>query len=54
MDDETQVQVLSGLDSTDEVVTGYTQQKKTAKTAKPETSPFMPATAGKQKSNQEK
>jgi HlyD family secretion protein len=43
MDDETEVQVLAGLDSTDEVVTGYTQQKKTAKSATPEKSPFMPA-----------
>jgi HlyD family secretion protein len=42
MDDETEVQVLSGLDSTVEVVTGYTQQKKTAKSATPEKSPFMP------------
>ena len=46
MDDETEVQVLSGLDSTDVVVTGYTQQKTTAKAAKPQTSPFMPQRPG--------
>jgi HlyD family secretion protein len=46
MDDETQVQVLSGLDSTDEVVTGYTEQKKAAKIVKAETSPFMPKRPG--------
>ncbi len=46
MDDETEVQVLSGLDSSDVVVTGYTQQKKAAKTGKPEASPFMPKRPG--------
>ena len=42
MDDETEVQVVSGLDTTDEVVTGYTEQKKAAKTVQAANSPFMP------------
>ena len=46
MDDETQVQVLSGLDTTAEVVTGYTNEKKAAKTSKAQTSPFMPKRPG--------
>jgi len=46
MDDETEVEVIAGLDSTDVVVTGYTQQKKSSAAAKPETSPFMPKRPG--------
>jgi HlyD family secretion protein len=52
MDDETQVQVVSGLDSTDVVVTGYTQVKKAALASKTEKSPFMPQRPGR--SNQTK
>lgn len=44
MDDETQVEILSGLRPADEIVTGYQQLKVTKKsTAK---SPFMPAGRG--------
>ena len=46
MDDETQVQVLSGLDTAAEVVTGYVQMKKTANASKTERSPFIPARRG--------
>jgi len=42
MDDETQVQVISGLNTNDQVVTGYTQVKKEDLTRKTEKSPFMP------------
>jgi HlyD family secretion protein len=42
MDDETQVQVISGLNTNDQVVTGYTQVKKADLTSKTEKSPFMP------------
>jgi HlyD family secretion protein len=52
MDDETQVQVVSGLDSTDVVVTGYIQVKKAALASKTQKSPFMPQRPGR--SNQTK
>jgi HlyD family secretion protein len=43
MDNETEVQVVSGLDSTDVVVTGYTQMKKSElKKSTTEKSPFLP------------
>jgi HlyD family secretion protein len=45
MDDETQVQVLTGLSKDDEIVTGYTEQK-VQKTATSEKSPFMPQRPG--------
>jgi HlyD family secretion protein len=41
MDDETQIQVLSGLSPDDEIVTGYQQLKATTKST--EKSPFMPS-----------
>lgn len=43
MDNETEVQVVSGLDSSDVVVTGYTQVKKSElKKSTTEKSPFLP------------
>ncbi|HSQ43456.1 MAG TPA: efflux RND transporter periplasmic adaptor subunit [Ginsengibacter sp.] len=43
MDDETQVQVISGLDVNDEVVTGYIQEKKSElKKNTTKKSPFLP------------
>jgi hypothetical protein len=41
-DDETQVQIISGLAVTDEIVTGYRQISKNKKTTTTEKSPFMP------------
>lgn len=41
-DDETQVQIISGLSVTDEIVTGYKQTSKSKKTTTTEKSPFMP------------
>jgi HlyD family secretion protein len=42
MDDETEVQVVSGLDSNDVVATGYTEVKKADLKSATEKSPFMP------------
>ncbi len=42
MDDETQVQIVSGLNTNDLVVTGYTQVKKADLASKTKKSPFMP------------
>ncbi len=47
LDDKTVVEVISGLQEGDEVVTGYKKmQKKDAATAKTAKSPFMPASRG--------
>jgi HlyD family secretion protein len=45
-DDETQVQIISGLAITDEVVTGYKEVSKNKKTTTTEKSPFLPARPG--------
>jgi len=45
-DDETQVQVLSGLSQDDEVVTGYSQSTKAEKKKSEASSPFMPKPPG--------
>lgn len=42
-DDETQVQILSGLAITDEVVTGYKEVAKSKKATTTEKSPFLPS-----------
>ncbi len=46
LDDETQVQILSGLSTNDEVVTGYKQIEKSKKEKTTEKSPFLPARPG--------
>jgi HlyD family secretion protein len=51
MTDETQVQVLSGLTTEDEVVTGYQQISKNKKSASPDKSPFLPARTGGNRNN---
>ncbi|KAA9038464.1 efflux RND transporter periplasmic adaptor subunit [Ginsengibacter hankyongi] len=47
MDDETQVQIISGLDINDEVVTGYIQEKKADLKNNTQKSPFMPQRPGR-------
>ena len=47
MDDETEVQVISGLNTNDQVVTGYTQVKEEDVKSKTEKSPFMPQRPGR-------
>lgn len=50
--DETQVQILSGLSLADDVVTGYKEISKNKKATATEKSPFMPARPGGNRSNQ--
>lgn len=50
--DETQVQIISGLSLTDDVVTGYKEISKNKKTTTTEKSPFMPTRPGGNRSNQ--
>lgn len=50
--DETQVQILSGLSLEDDVVSGYKEVAKSKKTATPEKSPFMPTRPGANRGNQ--
>jgi len=50
--DETQVQVLSGLSLSDDVVTGYKEVAKDKKTTTTEKSPFMPTRPGGNRRNQ--
>lgn len=45
MEDETQVQVLAGLNMNDEIITGYTEQSTSVKSSG-EKSPFLPARPG--------
>lgn len=45
-DDETQVQIISGLALTDEIVTGYKTVSKSKKSSTAEKSPFMPQRPG--------
>src|SRR6218665_789499 len=49
-DDETQVQIVSGLAVTDEIVTGYKQALKSKITTTTEKSPFMPQRPNNKKS----
>lgn len=50
--DETQVQIISGLSLTDDVVTGYKEISKNKKTTTTEKSPFMPTRPGGNRNNQ--
>ena len=50
MDDEAEVQVISGLGGSDEVITGYTKTTKAA-AAKSQKSPFMPQRPGNRSKN---
>lgn len=51
-DDETQVQIISGLSLTDDVVTGYKEISKNKKTTTTEKSPFMPTRPAGNRNNQ--